>query len=75
MRTILKCAFAAMLISSVAGLHGTPRPAVADANQVSAASETSPHLARMEEVVRSYSGNQFIRLIYEPLIVWRPSNS
>jgi CubicO group peptidase (beta-lactamase class C family) len=54
MRTILKCAFAAMLISSAAGLRGTLRPTLAGANQVSAASETSPDLTRMEEVVRSY---------------------
>jgi CubicO group peptidase (beta-lactamase class C family) len=61
MRTILKCAFAAMLISSAAGLRGTTRPTVADANQASAASETSPDLARMEEVVRSYlSGKEFM---------------
>ena len=54
MRTILKCAFATMLISSAAGLRGTLRPTLAGANQVSAASETSPDLTRMEEVVRSY---------------------
>jgi CubicO group peptidase (beta-lactamase class C family) len=54
MRTILKCAFAAMLISSAAALRGAPRPTVADLNQVSAASLTSPDLTRMEEVVRSY---------------------
>jgi hypothetical protein len=41
-RTILKCALAAMLISSAAGLRGTPRPALVHANQVSAASETFP---------------------------------
>jgi len=54
MRTILKCASAAMLISSAAVLRGTPRPTVADANQASAASQTSPDLTRMEEVVQSY---------------------
>jgi CubicO group peptidase (beta-lactamase class C family) len=54
MRTILKCAFAAMLISNAAGLRGTLRPTLAGANQVSSASETSPDLTRMEEVVRSY---------------------
>jgi len=54
MRTILKRASAAMLISSAAVLRGTPRPTVADANQASAASQTSPDLTRMEEVVQSY---------------------
>jgi CubicO group peptidase (beta-lactamase class C family) len=61
MRTILKCAFAAMLISSATGLRGTPRPTVADANQASAASQTSPDLTRMEEVVQSYlSAKEFM---------------
>jgi hypothetical protein len=35
-----------MLISSVAGLRGTPRPTLAHANQVRATSETSPDLTR-----------------------------
>jgi CubicO group peptidase (beta-lactamase class C family) len=64
MRTILRCAIAAMLISSAAGLRGTPRPTAGDANQVSAASQTSPDLTRMEEVVQSYlSEKKFMRCV------------
>jgi CubicO group peptidase (beta-lactamase class C family) len=54
MRTILKCTFAAIFITSVSDLHGAPRPATGETNQVGAASQTSPNLARMEEIVQSY---------------------
>jgi len=54
MRTILQCAFAAIFISSAAGLHRAPRPATGESNQVSTASQTSLDFARMEDIVQSY---------------------
>src|SRR3984893_14112211 len=54
MRTILKCAFGAIFISSAVGLRGAPRPVTGETKQVSAASQPSPDLARMEDVVQSY---------------------
>jgi len=53
-----------MLISSAAVLRGTPRPTVADANQASAASQTSPDLTRMEEVVQSYLSEKKFMAVY-----------
>jgi CubicO group peptidase (beta-lactamase class C family) len=54
MRTIFKCAVAAIFISSAVGLRGEPRPATGETNQVSTASQPSSDLARMEDVVQSY---------------------
>jgi CubicO group peptidase (beta-lactamase class C family) len=54
MRTILQCAFATIFITTAAGLYGTPPPATGETNQANAASQTSPDLARMEEVIQSY---------------------
>jgi hypothetical protein len=54
MRTILQCAFAAISITSASGLHAAPRSATRETRQVSTASQTSPDLARMEEVIQSY---------------------
>jgi CubicO group peptidase (beta-lactamase class C family) len=54
MRTILQCAFATIFITTAAGLYGTPPPATRETRQVSTASQTSPDLARMEEVIQSY---------------------
>jgi CubicO group peptidase (beta-lactamase class C family) len=54
MRTILQYAVAAIFITSAIELHGAPRPATGKSNQASAARQTSPNLARMEEVVQSY---------------------
>jgi CubicO group peptidase (beta-lactamase class C family) len=54
MRAILECAFAALLITSVVGLRATSRSATVETNRASAASQTSPDLARMEDIVQSY---------------------
>ncbi len=54
MRRILQGAFATIFITSAAGLYGSPPPATDEPNQLSAAAQTPPDLARMEDIVQSY---------------------
>lgn len=54
MRRILQCAFAAIFITGAVELQGVPRPATDEPNQGSAAAQTSPDLARIENIVQTY---------------------